>query len=148
MINPSEDGIKHINIYSKGKTRLGTWLSNFTYAPIKLVDDGDFCSIEGYWYWVSSKDDRLREMCGYEAKKHGRLIGAKEWLEEETFQLKIKKAIRVKIETYPFWKERFALSELPFTHYYCYENKVINVEKAKWIVEYFEKLRYEMKRIV
>ena len=36
-IDPSKDGIDHINIYSKGKTELGKYLSNFTYAPIKLL---------------------------------------------------------------------------------------------------------------
>lgn len=29
------DGIHHINIYSKGKTEVGKWLSNFSYSLIE-----------------------------------------------------------------------------------------------------------------
>jgi len=36
MINPEEDGITHINIYSKGKTDLGRMLSNFAKLPFIL----------------------------------------------------------------------------------------------------------------
>jgi len=52
---PETDGIDHINVYSKAKTDLGKFLSNFTYAKIK-TQDGIFSSIEGYWYWLLSSD--------------------------------------------------------------------------------------------
>ena len=63
IFTPSTDGIDHINIYSKGKTSLGRWLSNFAKSPIE-TEDGHFDSIEGYWYWywLSSKDDTLRAL--------------------------------------------------------------------------------------
>lgn len=71
MIDPNEDGISHINVYSKGRTGIGRFLSNFTFYPIHTVD-GEFHSIEGYWYWLTCRDDRLRYLHGYEAKKLGR----------------------------------------------------------------------------
>ena len=46
---PAEDGITHVNVYSRGLTTLGRWLSNFAHCPIE-TEDGPFASIEGYWY--------------------------------------------------------------------------------------------------
>jgi hypothetical protein len=51
MIDPKKDGIEHINIYSKGRTALGIFLSNFTQCDLE-TEDGEFSSIEGYWYWL------------------------------------------------------------------------------------------------
>ena len=50
MIIEGIDGMTHINVYSKGKTEIGRWLSNFAYSPIDLGNEGYFSSIEGYWY--------------------------------------------------------------------------------------------------
>ncbi len=52
MIDYKKDGVDHINIYSKGKTSLGRFLSNFVQADIE-TEDGDFASVEGYWYWLT-----------------------------------------------------------------------------------------------
>jgi hypothetical protein len=50
---PEEDGVTHINIYSKGKTELGRWLTNFSYSPFNHPEYGKFLSMEGFWYWDS-----------------------------------------------------------------------------------------------
>jgi len=52
MIIEGVDGVTHVNIYSKAKTELGRWLSNFAYAPIRITGHGRFASIEAYWYWL------------------------------------------------------------------------------------------------
>lgn len=39
------DGIDHINIYSKGKTELGCLLSNFAFSPFTINND-TFPSVE------------------------------------------------------------------------------------------------------
>lgn len=54
MWNPDEDGVTHINIYSKGKTELGRWLTNFSYSPFNHPEYGKFLSMEGFWCWVST----------------------------------------------------------------------------------------------
>jgi len=56
-----DDGITHINIYSKGKTLLGKMLSNWSYYPIYLVL-GRFNSIEGLIFYLSSNDEKLKEL--------------------------------------------------------------------------------------
>lgn len=49
--DPLKDGIDHINIYSKAKTALGLFLSNFAQCDLE-TEDGEFSSIEAYWYWL------------------------------------------------------------------------------------------------
>lgn len=144
MYKPSEDGITHINIYSKGTTVLGCWLSNFTRYRIE-TEDGLFESIEGYWYWLGCKDPRLRSAYGYEAKKLGRELGAADWLPGEEFKRKIKKALRTKILSSKTYSDRLRESTLPLTHYYVYGDKQIFVPEADWIIEEIEAIRRELK---
>lgn len=74
MIDPTQDGINHINIYIQGKTSIGKILSNFYHYNI-ITKDGNFNSIEGYWYWLGIEDCKekeiLRNLYGYTAKKTG-----------------------------------------------------------------------------
>ena len=147
MYNPEEDGITHINVYSKGKTWLGRRLSNFDWSPVDL-EDGKFHSIEGYWYWLSSdhedKDD-LRHLYGYAAKMRGRELRGKDWIETEEFKEKIKRAITVKINQHFHIQKKLVESTLPFTHYYVFGDRVVLVEKGKWILEHLEQLRTSLK---
>ena len=81
-MDSTTDGVDHINVYSQGKTQLGRNLSNFSRFPI-CTDDGNFYSIEGYWYWLLTKDDSLRKMWGFKAKAHGReMLKGGEWVLE------------------------------------------------------------------
>jgi hypothetical protein len=144
-IDPSKDGIDHINIYSKGKTELGKYLSNFTYAPIKTID-GDFASIEAYWYWLNcTHPDRniLKPLYGWEAKQKGRELRGADWNESEEFKTKICEAIRIKIHSY--MKDWLADSTLPFKHYYVYSGKAVEPEDGKWILEFIEAEREKLK---
>lgn len=140
MIRPSEDGITHVNIYSKGQTDLGRFLSNFAYAPIE-IEDGHFDSMEGYWYWLSSKDDALRYKSGWDAKRYGRSIEAKDWMDGDEFKNKIRHAIRVKLETYPDRLDELRQLRLPLMHYYVYGGKAKNAPQAWWIVDYLESFK-------
>jgi hypothetical protein len=138
--NPQEDGITHINIYSKGKTELGRWLSNFAYAPIE-TEDGPFNSIEGYWYWLSCGYDILRRLSGYRAKITGRNFGGKDWVFTESFRTKIKKAIEIKLKTYSEKLVELKQTDLPLAHYYVYDNNVIIPKNCDWIICHIDSLR-------
>lgn len=137
---PEDDGITHINIYSKGKTEIGRWLSNFAYAPI-VTEDGPFNSIEGYWYWLSCRDESLRDLSGFKAKFQGRASRGKDWVEDPEFKAKITEAITIKLETYSDKYEEFRKTNLPLTHYYYFDNKKVNVTNADWILKHLECLR-------
>lgn len=133
--NPENDGIDHINIYSKGKTDIGRFLSNFSKFKFSC-EDGEFLSIEGYWYWLSVNDDRLRKVYGFEAKKLGRELGAKDYPKIENFNEKILKVIKLKLDSR---KEDIINIKLPLTHYYCYGDKVIYPNGSEFIIEFIEK---------
>ena len=139
MWNPDEDGITHINVYSKGKTELGRFLSNFTYFPI-VTEDGPFDSIEGYWYWLSCHDNSLRHMYGWQAKQFGRQRRGKDWVEDTEFKKKIKLAIIRKLLDSEVMFKLMEKNKLPFTHYYVYGSSVVDVPQAKWITDFLDEL--------
>ena len=130
------DGVHHINIYSKGKTEIGRWLSNFSYCPIQ-TEDGWFNSIEGYWYWLSTLNDKLRDLHGFSAKKLGKESEKLITLDEDVFQEKICKAIDLKLKTNPKWVAEQC--NLPLRHYYDYGGKRIEKQEYNWITEHIQK---------
>ena len=140
-MKPGEDGITHINVYSKGKTELGVALSNFTYAPFIHPEDGEFNYVEGYWYWLGCKDDRLRKLCGYKAKELGRELRAKDWREDEETKRKVRLALDAKIKQDPLLQRLLKESSLPFEHYYVYGDKLVEVKKGRWVLEHIELIR-------
>lgn len=143
MIIDGEDGVTHINIYSKAKTNLGRWLSNFTHAPIN-TEHGWFHSIEGYWYWLPTANDRLMNLSGHEAKKLGKESEVIIKIDSELFIKKIKRALDLKLKSNNLALSEFALSTLPFCHYYEYGGKRVDAG-YDWIVEHFEDRRKLMK---
>lgn len=139
VFDPERDGIDHINVYSRAQTRLGRFLSNFEHSPIK-TPDGVFSSLEGYWYWLRTGDERLRTLVGYDAKKLGKKL-------PRAFKFdvaKFKHALKLKVIHYkeyldmePLWSQL----EIPLVHYYVYEGKPKFTDHS-WVVEYLEDLRF------
>ena len=134
------DGIDFINIYSKGKTDLGQWLSNFAHTPISIPEHGKFASIEAYWYWLGCRDDSLRNLHGFKAKQEGRKRDR--YIVQEGFEELILEAIDIKLKTYPDWMLTLGVSTLPLCHFYEYNGRRIDAG-FEWIVEHFE-LRRQM----
>lgn len=146
MIIKGKDGVTHINIYSQAETELGIWLSNFTYSPITIPNDGEFNSIEGYWYWLFSKDDRLRSLVGFAAKSLGRsLVVGYEKNVDEDFKDKIRLAIDIKLKSNKEKMKEFYESSLPFCHYYSYDGKKKDA-RYEWIIEHIEDRRSLLKK--
>lgn len=143
-MSPSQDGVNHINIYSKGKTTLGRMLSNFYFSPFVLPNHGKFSSVEGYWYWLSTKDEKLRELFGFEAKKRGQFLKAPDWVDTQEFKDSIKESIKAKIDQNPLIKKELKQSSLPLVHYYVYGDKIVKVPKGQWIVDFIEQYRKEI----
>lgn len=140
--NENEDGVTHINVYSKGKTELGRFLSNFSLSPIE-TEDGHFNSIEGYWYWLgtnSEKKDELRKLHGFQAKQVGRELRGNDWNDDLIFKEKILKAIKIKINSNKNMKKILLENKLPLTHYYVYDGKSVGVPGSKWIIDGIENM--------
>jgi hypothetical protein len=148
VIDPSEDGVTHINIYSKGRTELGRLLSNFAHTPTDTVD-GRFESLEGYWYWLLIGDgterEELKKLHGFAAKKRGKELAKRDYTYEYGEQIKFKEkfeaALFRKIEQHGELNRLFYESTLPFKHYYVYPNKIVEPYESQWILDYLEELR-------
>jgi len=142
-VNPEDDGYTHINVYSRGRTELGRFLSNFAHTPVK-TPDGDFESLEGYWYWLKTYDEGLRSLYGIEAKRYGRSLPvANSKIDRNRF----KKAIVRKIYDHKEWLKDQPLWNditIPLTHYYVYDGKKVEAN-GEWVIDILEQLRYDMK---
>lgn len=157
-INPTEDGITHINVYSKGHTDLGKSLTNFSYSPFIHTKHGAFDSVEGYWYWRSLMNtvsitelEPLRKKHGFKAKEFGKAI--RKGLEEkgisiqqdDDFQEDILEAIRCKLRQNKDILSNLCKSTLPLVHYYYYGKpdnaKVQMVNEFNWQIEEIERIR-------
>lgn len=142
-MKPELDGIDHINVYSKGKTELGRFLSNFAHTMI-ITEDGRFDSIEGYWYWLGCKNESLRRLHGWSAKDLGRKVGAPDWQDSVEFKRKILAAIDIKLKSYPRMLNELQKCKLPLVHYYVYGKKIINVPDADWILAHLDSYKMEL----
>lgn len=149
VLIPEEDGKTHINVYSKGATPLGKMLSNFYKFPIATLD-GNFMSVEGYWYWLSIPEanprrEEMRTAYGFNAKKLGKEIlkdtPKEEQRFDDNFEDKMLRAI-----WYKFRRNAQLITEelkhLPIEHYYNYGGKVIDCyDKYPWMLDGITKMR-------
>jgi hypothetical protein len=145
---PEQDGVDHINIYSRGATFLGRRLSHFAYIPFSHPQHGDFSSMEGFWHWMRNgrTDDTLRQLSGMAAKAHGRKGNSFMY---PHFRDEIMGANYQKIIQTPHLHEEFVSSTLPFTHYYLMGSEG-NFEMrtgsgSDWLVDGMETIRQELK---
>lgn len=138
------DGKFFINIYSKGETKLGRMLSNFSSYNIETVD-GKFASVEGYWYWLltGKKDNELRTLIGFQAKQRGRdlLQGRSDYGDSPEFKLAIAAALLNKLHAHEDIFKEFVSNTLPFRHYYLYGDKVVEPKDGQWVVEIWDFLQ-------
>lgn len=154
MYNPEEDGVTHINMYSKSKCELGKKLTNFAHTPFEHPKYGHFESVEGLWYFLKTGKifEEFRKLYGIQAKKKGQSIlkslpGSKEEQSiNEDFKEDIQLGIKAKLKSNPEILKELCLTELPLAHYYYWGDKytgytVKTLEKYDWITETFEDLR-------
>ena len=140
MYNPKNDGVDHINVYSKSNTELGRFLSNFHHSPVN-TGDGEFQSLEGYWYWLKTYDDNLKSMVGFEAKQYGREQPIVNYTIDKN---KFKKALNIKIKNNLEWLRKNSLWNdltIPLVHYYVYDGKVKDAGSI-WVIELLEQIRF------
>lgn len=147
-MQPANDGVDHINCYSKAKTTLGRLLSNFA-ETLFTCEDGKFTSIEGYWYWLSCEGnpdrDTLRRLSGFQAKQIGRRLCGNDYPSGAEFQRKIKAAVKAKIEQNVSIRLLLKHSTLPLTHYYTDGTKITRDTRSDWVWKYIEEVRIELK---
>lgn len=148
IYNPNEDGISHINVYSKGKTELGRLLTNFAETPFKHPELGYFRTMESYWYYLKTGKvfENIRDMDGYTAKKFGRKVLPKTNNNEkreisDDFKEKIREGIRCKLKQNKKILKMLVQNDLPLSHYYVYGNTVKPLPEFDWILEEIERIK-------
>lgn len=144
------DGLNHINVYSKGKTKLGQFLTHFAHTPFNHPHFGKFQSMEGFWYYLRcGGNDNLRCLVGFEAKKYGKTLPMKLYDNPEEFHEDILGGNYQKIIQDDKLKEAFISSHLPLLHYYTYgsEDKTVVIEPQDsiWLMEGLEEIRTALK---
>lgn len=146
---PDKDGVTHINIYSRGMTRLGIMLSHFHHAPFTHPYFGPFYSMEGLWYFARNGFDeksagRLRYLSGYRAKKVGKEFPMMKY---DEFSQDIVAANYQKIIQNEEIRKLMIESDLPFDHYYTFGvlGQVITPRESDWLIEGFEDIRTALK---
>jgi hypothetical protein len=133
------DGTTHINIYSKGQTELGRLLTNFALSPFEC-QHGRFASVEGYWYWLTTRDESLRGLYGFMAKDKGKKAFVTYDIEPELFRKLIRIALWCKAMQTPGLIEKLISTQLPFQHYYVYGDKKV-AAGYEWITQTWEDIR-------
>lgn len=141
---PETDGITHINMYSRGKTQLGRDLSNFSYHPFVHPKFGRFVSLEGFWYWLLTENDELRDNYDINAKilgRHSILHSGKIERDPYWFRLAYMSAAICKLQQHPSLMKAFQDNPLPLNHYYVFNGVKTLPKQHNWIVPLYESLR-------
>lgn len=155
-IQPVNDGIDHINVYSKAHTELGKLLSNFAHSPFEHPKYGHFESVEGFWYYrgmVGKLPEEtlksLRYKHGFKAKELGKELrktlpaGSDE--DDSDFPEDVMEAIRCKLRQNRRILNLLVETKLPFVHYYYYGKvdnaKLIFSPKYDWMIDEISRIR-------
>lgn len=145
-IFPIDDGIKHINIYSKSNCKLGRDLSNFSNYSFNHPVYGNFACMEGFWYYVATgfSHEQLRVLTGIHAKRFG-MKQTKIIMKETIFKEIMKSGLLARLEQNPILAYDLRKSTLPLIHYYYFGNinncKVVVPKDSLWLVDFYTEYR-------
>ena len=159
----TQDGIDHINCYSKGKTWLGQQLSNLSNTPFihfcKTTNiEFELRCVEQYWYYrklipyfPKSTLEPLLNMNGFQAKKFGmelqktiELTDNQEIIND--FKVDIIDCLRSKLVCCKDIRNALEESTLPLRHYYVFNDvKVTDLPQYYWMLDYFDEVRTKLK---
>jgi hypothetical protein len=145
VLDPAEDGVTHINVYSKAKTLLGQLLSNMAHTPFVHPKHGKFNSVEGLWWYLATGlcDDFYRTAKAFECKTRGPKSTLVDYSE---FREDLKLGIVAKLASHANIMRLLLENQLPLTHYYWYGQegqvkKIIADKDNLWVIEFLNTFR-------
>lgn len=147
VMRPEEDGITHINVGSQAKTELGKMLSNPYRSKFTLKEDGEFYSIEAYWYYLltGSKYEELRTMSDFNAKQYAANLPKRS---VKLFAQRVSDAIDAKIDQN--FKLRCLLrnNELILEQYVVdpKTSEVRRLPTLEWVIDAMSFLEWELRQ--
>lgn len=141
---PLNDGVDHINVYSKAATHLGRMLTNFAKSRFEHSAVGSFASMEAYYYYVSTgkQHEELKQLYGYRAKVEGRKY-VRVYCED--FDQVMLEGLECKVLQNPYLATKLMESDLPLVHYYVYGGKAVFPTGNSWLVEGLTDIRDRLK---
>jgi len=158
-IRIEDDGVTHVNVYSRGRTELGRLLSNFSNLPF-IFEEQIYASVEAWWYvnslvlWGCVFDEETREavsslkfMHGASAKTLGRglhsLLLGTERTQPPSREV-LKAVYHAKIDAYPRLKSDLLGCKLPFDHYYVMSERIVHTPKHRWTGQLWNEVRADL----
>ena len=150
LYTPDKDGVTHINVYSKAQTLTGRKLTNYAKSPFRDPLFGEFESMEGFWFWLSSgkQYNHLRKLSGFKAHHLGKIVCNENsfTMDEEKFKNYITIATKAKLrQNKDILQMLVETGDLPLVHYY-YDYNEIDLSKAK--VTYLKKHHWQMELLM
>lgn len=144
MYRAIDDGITHVNTYSKGATQLGRLISNMYEDPF-TCELGSFRCIECLYHYVRFYQEPEAEMFhslnGFDGKKLANLLKAER---KEDFYPGWEKILYTQMWE-KFKRHRcyfvFQYKDLPLVHYYVYGGKEVQTGTISRWDEEVEKMR-------
>jgi hypothetical protein len=140
MFNPNEDGVTHINVYSKGRTELGRSLTNLAPTPFRHPHLGEFKCVEGFWYMFVTCQAQFQRMDGWTAKREGDKAHRVREMDKAT----LKEVYLLKLQYNPRIKDMLLANTLPLEHYYVYGDKVVS-NRYTWTAKLWEEIATELR---
>lgn len=165
------DGLDHINVYSRGKTLLGKYLSNFARTPV-MISTLRFASVESWWFYKKMKNinakytaDKLYSRIPFSSEDLGivqNLIGvdakyffnqkvkAINYLKSEDLDYaeptpeQVEAVFRLKVNQNTEVRRLLKESTLPFAHYYEMHGHKVNADKYLYMADIWFKIREEL----
>jgi len=154
---PSGDGVTHINVFSKSRSKLGRMLSNFADTPIATETDR-FVTVESWWYWMKMKninescliplfsEEQLNEVknkAGKEAKDYFRALYKTDSSEYSPSKNQLKEIYKLKLEQHSEVKELLLANTLPLAHYYIMFDKKVSADSTLWTALLWDEIKQE-----
>lgn len=120
-LTPLDDGDTHINVYSKGKTQLGRWLTNPSSLGFTHPNFGPFDTAEGLHFFLKTGmlDYEYARLSGFEARKKGK-AEHRLYIHNPQFDQLMRIGWVCKITQNPELYYLVMDNELPLAHYYYY----------------------------
>lgn len=148
-IDPNDDGVTHINMYTGARTQLGRMMTNLADIPIDHPEYGRFACLEGFYHWLATgmQYNGYRFLNGFAAK---RFANQHVKVNVHNFQSEIAYAFKLKVDQTPELKQAIVDSNLPFMHYYVHRSamhapKVVLQPHHEWQCEVWEDIRTDLK---
>jgi len=163
------DGVTHVNIYSKSKTKLGRSLSHFSNFSFE-INNMKFENFEGYYFYILLKEyfkkfdykvpkyftTFLQTYQGSEIRKtvlefikinkikQNELIKIKN---SEIFKSQIIQGLKERLKQNKILLQMLKENDLPFKHYYVYGDKIIDKNDGfEYIIEFYNKVSKKLKK--